>query len=932
MDDLLNQKSAMQQPGEVECLGITFPSEEARREHFLGLLAEKLKDPVFRAQEGFPHGTDQAILAMSDPPYYTACPNPWTTEFISRYGKPSGQADDYLRLPFASDVTEGKNHPIYNAHSYHTKVPHRAILRYLMHYTDPGDVILDAFGGTGMTAVAAAACGNPRELTECGFTVIGNTAKDSSGSVLKIGPRYAVISDLSPIATFISSNLTRLPDSRRLIEAGEEILKTVRGIEDQLYLTMTEQGDVRGRVNYVVWSDCYNCKDCGFEYDYWTEAVELGSGEAKKTFHCPDCGATQNTRNLERAYTTFADPILRKNVRLMKQVPVHINYFGINGKKASGKLSRHDLDRAMTIPDSIEDFWSDHAIELPRGDRYRRDAFEDKGVTHAHHFYTWRNLKAISSILNAIRQSEFEYNLKQALLFVITSFADRNGTKRNRFVINQYNPRGRVNGPMANTLYLPNLFCEVNIFDLFREKLKDIASASNSKVGRAPILISTSSATQIDAPDNSIDYIFTDPPFGHNIQYSELNISLEAIIGVTTKSENDLVVNEAANKDISFYRNLIRKVFSEYFRILKPGRWITIEFSNTQAAIWNSIQTALSESGFVIASVAALDKSRGGMHSTLGVTAVKQDLAITAYKPSEAIEAIIFASDNPAETAWSFIADHLKKLPVVRTKGREILYVAERDARILFDRMISWFVRHNVPVPLSSQEFQEGLRLRFVERDGMFFLPEQVAEYDRKRALVAEAPQMELFVSDERSAIDWLTNYLRKRPSTYQDLQPEFFGQLGAGWRKHETRPELISLLEDNFLVYLGSGDVPSQIHSYLSTNFKDFRGLDKDDARLKAKAKDRWYAPDPSKAKDLEQKRERALLKEFEYYKSAPGRKLKEFRLEVLRAGFKAAWGGKDYKTIISIAQKIPDEALQEDEKLLLWYDQAITRMEANA
>ena len=214
----------------------------------------------------------------------------------------------------------------------------------------------------------------------------------------------------------------------------------------------------------------------------------------------------------------------------------------------------------------------------------------------------------------------------------------------------------------------------------------------------------------------------------------------------------------------------------------------------------------------------------------------------------------------------------------------------------------------------------------------MIFLQDQVGEYDKRRARSHSAPQIELFVSDERSAIDWLTDFLKRRPSTYQELQPEFFGQLGAGWRKHEERPELRRLLEDNFLEYPGHGDVPSQIHSYLSTNFKDLRGLEKDDPRLKSKAKDRWYVPDPSKAKDLEQKRERSLLKEFENYKSVPGRKLKEFRLEVLRAGFKTAWAAKDYKTIIGIAQKIPEEALQEDEKLLLWYDQALTRMEADA
>lgn len=356
---------------------------------------------------------------------------------------------------------------------------------------------------------------------------------------------------------------------------------------------------------------------------------------------------------------------------------------------------------------------------------------------------------------------------------------------------------------------------------------------------------------------------------------------------------------------------------------------MTVEFSNTQAAVWNTIQTALQEAGFVVANVSALDKRQGSFKAVMTTTAVKQDLVISAYKPNGGLEERFARAGGSEESAWDFVRTHLNYLPTVKAKSGSLEFVAERDPRIIFDRMVAWFVRHNTPVPLSSYDFQEGLRQRFPERDGMVFLPDQVAEYDKKRAQVAQAPQMELFVSDERSAIDWLADFLKRRPSTYQEVHPEFTTQLGAGWKKHEAKPELMALLENNFLKYEGTGDVPSQIHSYLSTNHKDLRGLEKSDPRLVAKAKDRWFVPDPNKAQDLEKKREKALLKEFQVYQAFTGRRLKEFRLEVLRAGFKEAWGKKDYQTIIAVAKKIPDEALQEDEKLLLWYDQAMTRTE---
>ena len=195
-----------------------------------------------------------------------------------------------------------------------------------------------------------------------------------------------------------------------------------------------------------------------------------------------------------------------------------------------------------------------------------------------------------------------------------------------------------------------------------------------------------------------------------------------------------------------------------------------------------------------------------------------------------------------------------------------------------------------------------------------------------KKLLSGSIEQASLFVKDESSAIDWLRLLLKAKPQTFADINPQFMQQLG-GWSKNEAQLDLRELLNQNFLCYDGKGPVPEQIHAYLSTNWKELRKLPKDDPTLAAKARDRWYVPDPRKAGDLEKLREKALLKEFEEYKEAK-KKLKVFRLEAVRAGFKKAWQERDYAVIIAVAEKLPTNVMEEDPKLLMWYDQAVTRM----
>ena len=102
--------------GPVKCLGMTFENDEKRREYFLEKLREKLKDPEFRKIEGFLFGADEDILRLSDPPYYSACPNSFLAEFVEHHGRPYDPEEAYNREPFTVDVSEGKTAPLYKAH------------------------------------------------------------------------------------------------------------------------------------------------------------------------------------------------------------------------------------------------------------------------------------------------------------------------------------------------------------------------------------------------------------------------------------------------------------------------------------------------------------------------------------------------------------------------------------------------------------------------------------------------------------------------------------------------------------------------------------------------------------------------------------------------------------------------------------------------
>ena len=913
--DLFNLEPKAEQTGPVKCLGMTFSNDEERRKHFLSILREKLKDPEFRKIEGFPIGLDEDILALSDPPYYTACPNPFIADFIKYYGKPYDPSKPYNREPFAADVSEGKNDPIYNAHSYHTKVPHKAIMRYILHYTEPGDVVFDGFCGTGMTGVAAEMCGDKEVVESLGYRVdkngtISQQDIDESGKTIwkpfsKLGTRRAVLNDLSPAATFIACNYNTPVNVTTFEREAKCILKEVEGECGWMYETLHTDAKTKGKINYIVWSDVFVCPECTREIIFWVEAVDRELGKVRDEFPCPHCGALLTKLRMERAWVSLYDIDIKQTTRHVKQVPVLINYT-VRGKRAEKTPDKADLALISKIKNSEIPYWSPTNKIIDGEEIGRLQLIELK---HVHQLLPKRANWVLSAFLS--RNSR-----NPRLMLPITS------TLLNLSWMYRWRSNGK-GGTTSGTYYICATPQENNAFNQLNTKIDDLIRAALNSNN----IISTQDSSSLDIKDCTFDYIFIDPPFGANLMYSELSFLWESWLKIWTNNKPEAIENSVQGKGLNEYRHLMTACFKEAYRVLKPGRWLTVEFSNTKASVWNSIQTALTEVGFTVANVSALDKQQGSFKAVTTPTAVKQDLVISAYKPNGGFEDRFQREATTEEGVWDFVRTHLQYLPIVkRGTSTNLIIVMERDPRILYDQMVAYHIRKGHPVLLNSGEFQAGLSQRFSYRDGMYFLPDQVAEYDKKKMTAGGMEQTTLFVSDESSAIVWLRQLLKDKPQSFQDIHPLFIKELG-GWQKYEKPLELSELLEQNFLRYDGKDEVPTQIHSYLSTNFKDQRNLPKDDESLRIKGKDRWYVPDPNKAGDLEKLRERSLLKEFEEYRASSQKRLKVFRLEAVRAGFKKAWQERNYATIITVASKIPENILLEDPKLLMWYDQATTR-----
>ena len=820
---------------------------------------KELLDSV-RDIEGFPIGRDEDILELSDPPFYTACPNLYVTDFTETCDLQNLEYDENYKTkkPFMGDLAYGRKNSIYNLHSYHTKVPPEAIERYIEHFTKEGDTVLDGFCGTGMTGVAA------------------NNVN-----------RKAILMDLSPIASFIAySNCNSLNCADFLQTAWEiidDIYKECKWLYDAYHYRNGKK--INAEMNYMIWSDVYACPYCRQEYVYWDAFVK--NNKTLKSFTCLGCAAEITKNESLRVHYSYYDDVLEKEVLRNKQEPVKISY--IYGKK---KILRNISDDDVNLNASIENrpipYWFPSNQYLNKGikwgDTWRAGYHE--GITNTHHFYTRRNIWVLSAFYDRLRKVNSK-RIKNMLLYLFTSLHSRSH-RMNRYIPDH----NRHVGPLSGTLYVSFLQVEINVFQIIKDKLRSFQKACGSITGQ--VFVSTQSISGINnmIPENSIDYVFTDPPFGSNLMYSELNYILESWLKVITNNSKEAIINESQNKDISSYKQLMIDCFYSYYKVLKPNRWMTVVFHNSSSAIWNTIQEAITKAGFVISKVNILDKKKGTTKQLTYSNTTKNDLVINAYKPP------ISLSKNHLESSGKnleleFLKSHLDHLNI--EPG------IERTEKMLYSKLLAYYITKGYVINYDAMIFYKLLKKHFSEEDGFWFIENQIEEYHNyklrlnlDKTIALENGQFNLFISDEKSALTWLESYLS---------EPREFSTISVSFNKvanmlNDEVPDIRDLLEKNFVIEDGKYRQPKT----------------------------------ESEKSTLIIRRSKELLREFELLLlDAKGsrKKIKQCRKQAVVFGFEYCYRNERFQDILDLANKLDRKIIENDSEISEFIEIAQVKIE---
>jgi len=707
--------------------------------------------------------------------YYSSGPNPTLRRFVEEHAiLYDPETDDYNVPPFDKPIKTTKATAIYNMHTYWSKKPHDAIREFIKHYTKPGDIVLDPMCGSGGTALAALMQG-----------------------------RTVIAIDLSPAATFITKNYCTPVEievvRRQYLELKGKINRELKW----LYETRCDRCDGKAATLYTVYSYVYECSRCLEKvplFDCINTQGYSSSGKPKKIKACPIC------------YENGQIEEISTRSKRLKPVPVLVGYTCIDGcsparderryddinPKKRTFFEKFDIEKIREIKEGKIPYWypTSRMLDSPPDEKRWGLLWRPylHGIDHVCDFYTKRNLWALSLIRDFIDVEKLD-----VLSFAFTSLV-LNASKMQQV---RFTEDGEIRQGAADfakgTYYVPSIFKEINCGISFERRFENVLKGLSSiKWESTDIIISTQNCTDISEIDtNTIDYIFTDPPYSWKVQYGEVNYIWEAWLGFNTKWRDDeIIINEYRDKSEIEWSSLIRQAMAECFRVLKPGRWISLCYHDTSEGTWMMIQDIMAEIGFITEKsekTLYIDTDQKSWKQIVSEKITKRDLVINFRKPHPGEltrQLTLFGDEDPStfvQKAQAIITEALENHP-------------GSTADRLYDELVSRMVRKG---EYERHNFDEILRSVAEEVSdpkvgGRWYLLETADQVDeaesRKETEVAKLLEtfMQQYLQENPDELgvhygDLFEQYLPIQDKTRRLMQewlPEFFFKTEEGtWR-----------------------------------------------------------------------------------------------------------------------------------------------------
>jgi DNA modification methylase len=575
------------------------------------------------------------VPQMPEGYYFGDKPNPNLRAFVEQHIKENPYDplnDDYNVPAFDKPIETTKATAIYNMHTYWSKKPHDAIRQYIRHYTKPGDLVLDPFCGSGGTGLAAL-------MEGC----------------------KAILIDRSPAATFIAKNYCTPVDVDELQKAFEELKRKVKPEIDWLYETRCDRCGGKATTGYTVYSQVFQCPRC-LEKVPLFDCVEVDGETAKDTpkkiSACPHCYQSGIVEEIStRAKKFGAVPVLVSYLCESGCRPARRErrYNDSNQKKRE-YFEKYDLGKIREIEAKEIPYWypKDRMMHVesdtdPWGDEWR----PGRDFRTVAELFTKRNLWALAVYLKAIDQLD-GVDLRSLLTWAMLKCS-----KMMRFCDDGI---GRIT---SGTYYIPQISRDSHVPSYIAEAFGDFKAHHIKKlltIADQPflaVLISTEDAkSQVGINDNSIDYIFTDPPYAEKVQYGELNFIWEAWLGLDTHwHDEEIIVNEVRGKTEEDWANLIRQAMAECYRVLKPGRYISLCYHDTSEGTWALVQDIMAEVGFISEmgnSALYIDTNQKTLNQMFADKVNKRDLVINFRKPKPGeVTAMIAITGDEDKTTFN---------------------------------------------------------------------------------------------------------------------------------------------------------------------------------------------------------------------------------------------------------------------------------------